>query len=70
MTTNPFEDNNAPYVVLKNNEDQYSLWPVAINVPAGWNVVNPSNTREASLEYIENNWKDMRPRSLVDAMNT
>jgi len=66
--TNPFENNDADYLVLKNDEDQYSLWPVTIDVPAGWTVVNPASDREASLAYIEEHWQDMRPRSLVNAM--
>ncbi|GIG92287.1 MbtH family protein [Plantactinospora endophytica] len=66
--TNPFEDGDAAYLVLSNEENQHSLWPAGIEVPAGWTVVNPSDTREASLAYIEENWQDMRPRSLVNVM--
>ena len=66
--TNPFEDPDSPYVVLVNDENQHSLWPVSIDVPAGWTVVYPSNTRDACLKYIDENWTDMRPRSLVERM--
>ena len=27
MSTNPFEDPDATYLVLVNHEGQYSLWP-------------------------------------------
>jgi MbtH protein len=27
--TNPFDDENATYVVLVNQEGQYSLWPAS-----------------------------------------
>jgi hypothetical protein len=33
--TNPFEDENGTYVVLINDEGQYSLWPNFIDLPAG-----------------------------------
>ncbi len=33
MTTNPFEDENADYLVLVNDEDQHSLWPADLEVP-------------------------------------
>ncbi|UGQ11812.1 MbtH family protein [Yinghuangia sp. ASG 101] len=67
-TTNPFEDEDARYLVLVNHEDQYSLWPASIDVPAGWRVDHPEDTRQACLDHIERTWTDMRPRSLVEAM--
>ncbi|MFD8757358.1 MbtH family protein [Kitasatospora sp. NPDC059577] len=67
---NPFESDDAEYRVLQNGEKQYSLWPAALDVPAGWEVVKDSDTRSACLEYVENNWTDMRPASLVAAMES
>lgn len=66
--TNPFENPNANYNVLINNEGQYSLWPSFVEVPNGWNVVVNNNNREDCLNYINNNWTDMRPNSLANAM--
>ena len=66
--TNPFEDNDAQYLVLINNESQYSLWPAFADVPAGWSVAHDKDSRQACLDYIETHWVDMRPKSLVDAM--
>jgi MbtH protein len=63
--TNPFEDENAQYLVLVNGENQHSLWPASINVPAGWTTVHGADTRSACLAYIEENWTDMRPASLA-----
>lgn len=67
--TNPFEDPGGTYVVLCNHENQYSLWPTLVEVPAGWNPVCPEGTREACLQYVKEHWTDMRPQSLIDAMN-
>jgi MbtH protein len=69
MSTNPFEDNDASYHVLVNDEGQYSLWPAFAEVPAGWTVAVADSTRADALEYIEKEWTDMRPKSLVAAMN-
>ena len=69
MSTNPFEDDNAMYVVLANDENQHSLWPEAIAVPDGWIVVHPSDTRQNCLAYVEQNWTDIRPASLVAAVS-
>ncbi|MFE0137454.1 MbtH family protein [Streptomyces sp. NPDC059037] len=66
--TNPFENPDGTYTVLVNDENQHSLWPVTVEVPAGWTVAHPSDTREACLRFIEENWTDMRPRSLAERM--
>jgi MbtH protein len=64
---NPFEDPNGVYVVLINDEGQYSLWPNAIDVPRGWVVVHQPADRQACLDYINECWTDMRPESLKKA---
>ena len=66
--TNPFEDQNGKFFVLINEEMQYSLWPEFIKIPAGWKSVLGPTSREACLSYIEKEWTDMRPASLVAAM--
>ena len=68
MSTNPFEDPDGRYLVLVNAELQYSLWPSFVEVPAGWDVVLPETDRQSALDHIEQNWTDMRPKSLIDAM--
>lgn len=67
---NPFDDENGQFHVLVNDEGQYSLWPVFIDVPAGWLVQLSDKGREECLEHIRQNWTDMRPKSLVDAMES
>jgi MbtH protein len=66
--TNPFEDPDGTFLVLVNDEGQYSLWPSFAEVPAGWTVAKPADTRRACLDYVEANWTDMRPKSLIEAM--
>ncbi|MFD1546325.1 MbtH family protein [Nonomuraea guangzhouensis] len=66
--TNPFENNDADYYVLTNDEGQHSLWPSFIEIPAGWNNVYGAENRQSCLDYIEANWTDMRPNSLVKIM--
>jgi MbtH protein len=66
---NPFDDPDGTYVVLRNDELQYSLWPQSLEVPGGWTVVHPAAGRQECLDYVEATWTDMRPRSLVERMN-
>ncbi|MEU1013865.1 MbtH family protein [Streptomyces sp. NPDC088810] len=66
--SNPFENSEAEYLVLINDEEQYSLWPKFTEVPAGWTVVHQSD-RASCIDYINASWTDMRPQSLVQQMN-
>jgi uncharacterized protein YbdZ (MbtH family) len=68
MSGNPFDDPEGTFRVLVNHENQHSLWPSFAAVPAGWTVVLEQANREAALSYVDTNWTDMRPASLVAAM--
>nr|WSW70872.1 MbtH family protein [Streptomyces sp. NBC_00995] len=65
MSTNPFDDPDGRFLVLVNGEGQHSLWPAFADVPGGWEIAFHENTREACLAFVETNWTDLRPRSLV-----
>ncbi|WP_308406052.1 MbtH family protein [Streptomyces naphthomycinicus] len=67
--TNPFENAEGKFLVVLNDEEQYSLWPAFIEVPGGWRVVLDETDRQSCLDFIEKNWTDMRPKSLRDAMD-
>nr|UDM84263.1 MbtH [uncultured bacterium] len=63
--TNPFEDADAKFLVLVNDENQHSLWPEFAEVPAGWRAVLGPDSRQSCLSYVETHWTDMRPASLA-----
>jgi uncharacterized protein YbdZ (MbtH family) len=65
---NPFDDENGNFLVIVNDEGQYSVWPSFRDVPAGWTETGPQGSRRECLDWIETNWTDMRPRSLVESM--
>lgn len=65
---NPFDDEDGSYLVLANAQRQHSLWPAAIDVPAGWSTVFGPGTRPACLAHVEESWTDMRPAGLAAAM--
>lgn len=67
---NPFEDDSAQYLVLTNEECQYSLWPEFRSIPKGWASVGIKGKRQECLDWIEKNWTDMRPRSLANLMDS
>ena len=65
--TNPFDDPEGTFLVLRNDEGQHSLWPAFAEVPAGWDVVHGPGSRQSALDHVNENWTDLRPRSLVEA---
>jgi len=56
------------FVVVVNDEEQYSIWPDGRDMPAGWSVVGEAADEKDCLAYIETQWTDMRPLSLRRAM--
>jgi MbtH protein len=64
MSFSEHDDDNRVYVVLINDEEQYSLWPRNKEVPAGWRSVDVSGSREECMKYVDETWTDMRPKSL------
>ncbi len=66
MTTE--SDDDRTYVVLVNEEEQYSLWLKDNAVPAGWKVAHPGGSKAECLEYVKKVWTDMRPLSLRKQM--
>ncbi|MGW7078463.1 MbtH family protein [Streptomyces sp. BA2] len=67
--TNPFDNENGTFLVLVNDEGQHSLWPAFAEIPEGWTTAHGEGTRQECLAYIEENWTDMRPKSLIADMS-
>jgi MbtH protein len=54
----------SQYKVVRNDEEQYSIWLDGDPVPDGWHEDGFTGPREECLAHIERVWTDMRPRSL------
>lgn len=59
----PDEDTTI-YVVVLNDEEQYSIWPADRELPPGWRSDGTSGLKDACLAHIDHVWTDMRPASL------
>ncbi|MFF1918010.1 MbtH family protein [Streptomyces sp. NPDC058239] len=66
----PFDDEEGIFLVVTNDENQYSLWPDWREVPVGWRTVSGPDSRQNCLAHIEQNWTDLRPASPVPAERT
>lgn len=58
------QTDHRTYLVVVNDEEQYSIWPADREPPAGWRVEGTRGDREACLAHIGEVWTDMRPLSL------
>ncbi|MEV0586297.1 MbtH family protein [Nonomuraea sp. NPDC050310] len=57
-----FDDGD--FHVVRNDEEQYSIWPAGRDLPAGWRVAGPTGPKQECLAYIDETWTDLRPLSL------
>lgn len=61
-------DSNRTYKVVRNHEEQYSIWPAERDNAPGWVDAGPVGSKEECLAHIEKVWTDMRPLSLRKAL--
>ncbi|WP_043778083.1 MbtH family protein [Amycolatopsis rifamycinica] len=52
------------FVVVLNDEEQYSIWPADRDLPLGWRGDGVSGSKAECLAHIGEVWTDMRPLSL------
>jgi len=52
------------YIVVVNQEGQYSLWTSGEPLPPGRNNTGKNGSKDECLGFIQENWTDMRPASL------
>lgn len=58
----------ATYKVVKNDEEQYSIWPQGRENALGWIDAGVEGSKDDCLAYIRETWTDMRPLSLRKKM--
>jgi MbtH protein len=62
------DSDTQPYLVVLNDEEQYSIWPADRDLPPGWRGDGFSGLKADCLAHIDEVWTDMRPLSLRRAM--
>jgi MbtH protein len=63
-----FDDEDRDFMVVRNHEEQYSIWPADREPPAGWESVGVDGLKKQCLAWIEEHWTDMRPKSLRERL--
>ncbi|MEX7699576.1 enterobactin non-ribosomal peptide synthetase EntF [Klebsiella pneumoniae] len=59
--SNPFDNPQGQFYILRNDQQQYSLWPAHCDLPAGWTVVCPPQSAEACNAWLAANWSTLTP---------
>ena len=54
---------------MVNHEEQYSIWPLDRDLPAGWTDAGKHGPKADCLAHIKDVWTDMRPLSLRKQMD-
>ncbi|MCC3771374.1 MbtH family NRPS accessory protein [Streptomyces sp. UNOC14_S4] len=57
-------NNTSTHRVVRNDEEQYSIWWANRELPAGWYAEGFQGTQDECLAHISEVWTDMRPLSL------
>ncbi|MDW5322284.1 MbtH family protein [Plantactinospora sp. KLBMP9567] len=57
-------ENDEQFTVVRNEEEQYSVWWSDRTLPAGWLDAGFTGTRQECLDHIDRVWTDLRPASL------
>jgi uncharacterized protein YbdZ (MbtH family) len=67
VSINPFGETGSLFVLVDDDE-QYSLWLTLTDGPASWRVLHSEADRAECLDYIEQNWTDIRAESVRDTL--
>jgi hypothetical protein len=65
MDTNPFDDDESSYYGWPITRSSTACGPPLPMFQPGWRVVYGEADPAACLDYIEQNWTDIQPKSLA-----
>jgi MbtH protein len=65
-----FGDENQDFDVVVNAEEQYSIWPVDRELPAGWHRDGFRGPKSDCLAHIDTVWTDITPLSARRSAST
>lgn len=58
------DEDDREYLVVVNDEEQYSIWLSDSPPPSGWTEEGTRGSKDECLDHIEEIWTDMRPLSV------
>ncbi|EBN6243161.1 MbtH family protein [Salmonella enterica] len=64
--SNPFDNPQGQFYILQNAQRQFSLWPAACTLPAGWDVVCEPQSQDACQQWLNTRWTTLNPEHYAD----
>ena len=62
-------DDGRTFLVVVNDEGQYSIWPEELDAPRGWRATGKRGSKRECLAHVDEVWRDLRPLSLRAEMD-
>ena len=59
--SNPFDNPQGQFYILRNGQQQFSLWPHSCALPEGWSVECPPQSLAACNAWLAANWSTLTP---------
>jgi MbtH protein len=59
---------SVTYQAVRNDQEQFSIWPAHRAIPGGWHKVGPIGSKDEVLKYVETVWTDIRPACVREAI--
>ncbi|MCA1921735.1 MbtH family protein [Buttiauxella noackiae] len=63
--SNPFDSLQGNFFILKNAQQQFSLWPEHCALPDGWQVVCEPASNDECNRWLLANWGSLQPASFA-----
>lgn len=63
-----WDSEETVFEVVMNDEEQYSIWPAYLDLAPGWKPVGVRGKKTECMQYIDQHWTDLRPRSLREQL--
>lgn len=60
---------DVEHIVVKNDEEQHSIWFAHRELPAGWHPEGFRGSKQECLDHIEQVWTDITPLSVRTALS-
>ncbi|HHV7381159.1 MbtH family protein [Escherichia fergusonii] len=63
--SNPFDDPQGVFYILRNAQGQFSLWPQQCALPAGWDVVCQPQLQASCQQWLDAHWRTLTPANFI-----
>ena len=67
--SNPFDDPQGAFYILRNAQGQFSLWPQQCLLPAGWDIVCQPQSQASCQQWLEAHWRTLTPANFTQLHN-